>query len=418
MKSTFVNQSLHIGHLNIHHLRNKVADLSVLLSQPTPFHVFGVTESRLNSSVNDATVSVSDFSILRRDPCKAQQTGIAVYVHYSILPFSRRRTDLESENVESVWVEIKAHKSKPLLVGFVYRNPASLFEWYDHFVTMLDKVTSCGADVLLLGDFNINLLAPPPPAWDSTVTMLGLSQLITEPTRVTVTTKTLLDHVYTNNRSKVSSTAVLRVGFSDHDAVACQWASKVYIEGKGQHKTIFYRSMKNFNKDAFFADLYVTPFSNVSAYDNPDEALSEWYRLFLGVLDRHAPLREKRVKQEKFPQWLNRDIIEAMALRDSLKRDKDFVAFKQQRNKVRYLIREAQKKHFHKLMQNKSDTYTVWKAINAFTKSPVHAPSTPLSAETFNKHFLSAADSVLGLNTFADHVPAGSEKLKGFVPRN
>ena len=54
------------------------------------------------------------------------------------------------------------------------------------------------ADILVLGDFNINLLKPH-SSWDPTITLLGLTQLVKSSTRFTHTSATLIDHIYTNN---------------------------------------------------------------------------------------------------------------------------------------------------------------------------------------------------------------------------
>jgi len=49
--------------------------------------------------------------------------------------------------------------------------------------------------ILVLGDFNIDLLKPH-SSWDSTITLLGLTQLVKSPTRITQTSATLIDHIY------------------------------------------------------------------------------------------------------------------------------------------------------------------------------------------------------------------------------
>jgi uncharacterized protein (UPF0305 family) len=113
-------------------------------------------------------------------------------------------------------------------------------------------------------------------------------------------------------------------------------------------------------------------------HSDPNEALSEWYRLFLGVLDKHAPFREKRVKNSQLPAWFNNEIKDAMQLRDELKRQKDFVAFRKQRNYVKFLIRKAQKSLFHRLVDGKKDIVSVWRALNAFKKS-----KKPLGVQTY-----------------------------------
>ena len=47
-----------------------------------------------------------------------------------------------------------------LFACYLYRNPTVTLEWYDSFVQMLDDVYNVknGADVLILGDFNIDML--------------------------------------------------------------------------------------------------------------------------------------------------------------------------------------------------------------------------------------------------------------------
>ena len=55
-----------------------------------------------------------------------------------------------------MWLEIQMCKSS-ILVGYIYRNPASTFDWYDQFVTMMDRVQDCKLNVVLLGDFNTDM---------------------------------------------------------------------------------------------------------------------------------------------------------------------------------------------------------------------------------------------------------------------
>lgn len=386
--------SIHIGHLNVYHLCNKTPDLYVLLSQPNPFHLFGFTETRLNSSISDDVISIPEFSIIRRDPQSHTHTGIAVYIHNSLKDITRRRPDLESDTVESVWVEIK-NKSSPVLVGFIYRNPSAPNVWLDDFTDMLDNVKHCTSDVLLLGDFNINMFSAN-PTWESTITLFGLKQLITSPTRVTSTSSTLIDHIYTTNKNRVLGTDVPQVGISDHYPVCCNWALKSDKPiRKHQHTTIKYRSLKHFNNEAFLFDLSLVSFDDVYQHCEPNGALSEWYRLFLSVLDKHAPIREKRVKNPQLPLWLNKGLVDAMELRDELKRKKDFPAYRKQRNLVKKLVLDAKKSLFKRIMNGKKDTVSVWRALNAFTKSKYSPTCTSISAETFNNHFLSAAESLL-----------------------
>ena len=121
----------------------------------------------------------------------------AVYIQSSISKIVRRRPRSECESVESVWLEIQTPKSS-ILIGYVYRNPAATFDWYDQFVTMRDRVQGCKLNVVLLGDFNIDMQKTN-PAWDSTISLFGLDNMITSPTRITPHSSTLIDHIYTSD---------------------------------------------------------------------------------------------------------------------------------------------------------------------------------------------------------------------------
>ena len=101
--------------------------------------------------------------------------------------------------------------------------------------------------------------------------------------------------------------------------------------------TIQYTTFKWFNKDSFLFDVSCAPFSNVCNVSDPDDAMLAWYDIFMPIIDKHAPLRKKRVKHPKHPPWLTKDVIVAMAIRDRLKKEKKFDDFKKQRNRVKSL---------------------------------------------------------------------------------
>ena len=50
------------------------------------------------------------------------------------------------------------------------------------------------ADILVLGDFNIDLLKPH-SSWDSSIALLDLTQLVKSSTRITHTSASLIDHI-------------------------------------------------------------------------------------------------------------------------------------------------------------------------------------------------------------------------------
>ena len=152
------------------------------MQQSAPVHLFGITESRLDARIANNLFSVTDYAVLRHDSNYTLCVH-TLYVHKSIENRVRHRSDLEIKTLEFIWVEITDSKTKPLLVGYVYRNPASSQVWSDDFLNMTDKVTENNENILLLGDFNINIFKQP-PAWNNITSLFGLDQLVEEATRV------------------------------------------------------------------------------------------------------------------------------------------------------------------------------------------------------------------------------------------
>ena len=129
--------------------------------------------------------------------------GILVYVRDQIM--SKRRDDLETNEIACLWLEITPEKGKSVLVGNLYRNPSEKIEWNERFEQFLEHVLVEDKEVILIGDFNKNLLNMNANRdWAVLTESLGVSQIVMQPTRVTLSTSSLLDHIYTNRENNIS----------------------------------------------------------------------------------------------------------------------------------------------------------------------------------------------------------------------
>ena len=118
------------------------------------------------------------------------------------------------------------------------------------------------------------------------------------------------------------------------------------------------------------------------------------------MLGKHAPVRQRRVKTREKPPWLTKEIMQAMKIRDELRKQKDRrKEYKKQRNRVKNLVNKAKKNVYTKMINGGKDTASLWRAINMVTRGNTnkHKNDTTnippnLTADTFNNHFLSIAD--------------------------
>ena len=113
----------------------------------------------------------------------------------------------------------------------------------------------------------------------------GLEQLINEPTRITPSTSTLIDLIFTNRPENVYRSGVSHVAISDHSLVYAY--RKVSIPIK-------------------------------QLYD-PNDMWRRWKELFLNVCEKHAPTKTKRTRDSKSP-WITAILKKRMNFRDRLKR--------------------------------------------------------------------------------------------------
>ena len=387
-------EGLRIGYLNINHALNKITEISSILHNSSKhFHVFCFAESRLSAPISDSDISVPGYNIIRRDPKVQKETGLLLYYNQSVT--MKRLFHLENFHVESIWVEIKLKHSKPLIIGYIYRNPAERLDWFDNFTIMMDAVTLENKEFMLLGDFNIDLLKPQ-TQWAHLYQMFNLHQLIDKATRITETSKTLIDHIYVLSKHNIIETCSPISGCSDHSPVCITWLKKGTRIPKSGHKVIQYRCYRNFDENSFLLELSHSSLSLVYQYTDPDEALEYWLQSFTRIYDKHVPIKTKRVKHVSKPPWLTEEIEQAMHFRDYLKTNKH-KDFKKQRNLVISMIRASKKKYFQNLVSEKNSK-SVWKAINRLTnKGPVKSQSvsSDISPNTLNSHFANIAEKII-----------------------
>ena len=132
---------------------------------------------------------------------------------------------------------------------------------------------------------------------------------------------------------------------------------------------------------------------------NVNESFSEWNKIFLTVLDKHAPIKTKRVKKETQPEWFCDEIKEAIQRRDTYHRNKDWKQYKHWRNNVNKLKRVHEKDFFSKAIQINRNTSYLWKHVKIIC-NPHEDSSLPDELSTGNKTFDTNTDVINNLNSF------------------
>ena len=104
--------------------------------------------------------------------------------------------------------------------------------------------------------------------------------------------------------------------------------------------------------------------------------MTTWFSVIQNHLDRHAPLKTRRVKSKRMPEWFTPDIRDARKLRDHYKRSKNWSKFKEYRNKTRNLIRAAKRAHFSESIASQKDVRKIWKHFQSLNNKANSAQNT------------------------------------------
>ena len=256
------------------------------------------TRNISDERVDDSILYMQGYNTERKDRASVKQYdssrkrggGIVVYLAEHVK--YTRRSDLESSDVELIWLEINLMNTKPFLIGSVYRPPNACARWIKDFSNQVEKAASLAEEIHFLGDFNINLLSDDEQyrTWSHSFEAYDIAQMVNEPTRVTAKSATLIDHIYTNRPDTITACFVPAVALSDHYPVCFTRHTSKVETSKRNHSSIKYRPFKNFENSKFFDQLHkkIENFKCTQTYTNSN--FSTWNELFSSVLDEHAPI--------------------------------------------------------------------------------------------------------------------------------
>ena len=143
---------------------------------------------------------------------------------------------------------------------------------------------------------------------------------------------------------------------------------------KKQHKFISCRRMKHFDEQKFYDEAASLPWWYiVRKHDNMNSAVNYFTEILVSLIEKHAPLRLKRVSQKHYP-WLNADYNALRKARDRLKKaaikqNSTYLmeSYKHLRNKVNSLNKKLKREYFsNKLQENIGNLKETWKIVHSF----------------------------------------------------
>ena len=186
--------------MNINSLLSKIDELREI-ARKTRATVIGITESKLDGSVLDGEINIDGYELVRSDRNRHEGD---MNRHEACFIRSKKRFNVRgdfSSEIENIFLDILLPKTKPILMGILYRPPDQS-KFLDNLSTSISQTCSSNEqEFYILGDLNINLINSQKHTpngikrYKEFCSLHGIEELLTLPTHIIKNSSSLLDHV-------------------------------------------------------------------------------------------------------------------------------------------------------------------------------------------------------------------------------
>ena len=338
--------------------------------------------------------------------------------------------------VETLFIEFTSKSTSKCILGVIYRPNSAPHADIDTFsqaiFDIIGQINSENKKCVIMGDMNLDLLKF--SSHNKTNTFIdnmfaaGYIPLITKPTRVTASTATLIDHMYTNSITP-SSSGIILTDIADH------FGTFYYSHNNERTRNVATKTARNFNEQNiqnFLGNLSEADFGDVLGYDCTNQAYDSFIEKYLSLFDESFPKLTRRISVKNQSQpWMTH------GLRISTKRKhKLYSKMKQkptQQNIHNYktynaslnkLKRSQKAKYFcEEIEKHKSNVKETWSVLNkamGLTRKKENFPSYVTIgnknvtdkaeiADEFNHFFINICEDL------TKNLPQTSKSFKSYI---
>ena len=314
--------------LNCQCLNTKKVDalklfLSSMNSDTSPISCIVLQETWCDSLVDMSFFSLPNYNMVSKPTRISAHGGLIIYIHDR---FQYKQIDIidDSPYFENICIEVwnkYAHFDK-FLICDIYKPPSGTTE---HLVDFTNKFTQCAAAInekskksYLCGDFNINLLQIQTNQhfnqfYDS-LTSTGFIPKITLPTRISETSATLIDNIFTNNIDRAHVSGILSRKFSDHQMIFSLQKCNKCQKLKHNEKYIEVELTSQDNLDKFAAEIKESKICeriNSNADADPNANLDILTNIINAAKNNNIPQKVKKFnkRRDKKEPWMTNELL-------------------------------------------------------------------------------------------------------------
>lgn len=369
------SQLFSLFHLNIRSIQKNILEFSSYLENLNhEFSIIGLTETWISDS------SASLFNLtgyLQRENYRKDKRGggVSLYIKNNLDFIERNDITIMNNFIETLFIEIKKeHTSKNIIVGVIYKPPTSPSDAFlDILNNILLKLQNEHKTIYIMGDFNINLLrgTQHKATSDFVDTMFSYSLLpvINKPTRITNSSASLIDNIFSNSISDSNLlNGILCTGISDHLPIFC------IDMDSGTDKEVQYIKKRLFteaNKSKFIECLNAIDWNSIILIENCQEAFTKFHEKIIWCFNESFPYVYVKLGYRNRKPWLTAGMKHSIKVKNklyvlSLKRSTlvNIKRYKDYNRTLQKILRQAERKHYNDLLQeNIGNVRKSWEII-------------------------------------------------------
>ena len=388
---------IRIKHINAQSLLESFDCIKSLVNDEN-IDILCVSETWLSPNLEDRYVHIPNFKVFRNDLGKGG--GSCIYVNDCL---TVKEIKIKTENnveIEDVWVSVQMRKLPSFIIGSIYRHPKATVDSFEYLSNVFKEISLYNKPYFILGDINDNLFYPNCNL-NKIINNLGLSQLVTEPTRITKDSNTLIDVFITNKPEIVTSIDISPCPVADHEQIT----AAINIEKPKRELTYkTFRSLKNYNSNNLCNNI-LTDYSDILSCilqtDDINKQVDIFTKALNGSVEKCAPKITAQVTRPPAP-WINEEIKDMLRERDKLQkllksnRNNEAISnnFKQKRKQVKYVMAKSKAQYFkNKFQECGKNSAKKWNAIKGLLpdkKKNIQSNNfddLESKAEEFNEYF-------------------------------
>ena len=369
--------SFSLCHLNIRSLPAHLVEFDALLSTMNiSFDVIALTETWLTAQ-NADLYNIMGYNCVHKYRSDTRGGGVSVLVRKTLNFTHRNDISIFNSDIESVFIEIEKSligESKNVVIGSIYRPHSDC----ESFIKSMEKIFNTlkleNKTCYFLGDFNFDLfkheLHKPTSDFLDCMYSQACFPLINRPTRVTQSSATLIDNIFSNqydSKNKVLS-GIYPTTISDHYLI---WHISQIREYPKPPTYMLKRKFNEETKSKFMRKLQETEWDSILSSTDTQDAFTQFHNIYKNAFETSFPIIKVKFQYNNRKPWLLK------GLRSSIKqKNKLYVksircptlsnerAYKDYKKALTRALVAAEKSHVQDLLaRNKSNLGKSWKII-------------------------------------------------------